>query len=151
MRPIITEEDLAAMRERVSGARSTVPDRSVTVDAGRVDSGARHRNASTTHSPSSPYRSSLERQYADYLHTLMRVGEIQFYQFEPVRLIIGKDCTWQPDFLVMLNDGTLEWHEVKGRRREDAMIKIRVAVKQFHWWKFVLVEHKRGVWEQKEL
>ncbi len=98
-----------------------------------------------------PYRSKLEQSYANYLHVLMLAGDIAFYKFEPLRLILGKDCTLQPDFLVMGTDGTLEFHEVKGYRRDDAMVKLRVAAKTFHWWKFVLVERKRGVWELKEM
>lgn len=99
----------------------------------------------------SPYRSNLEAAYAGYLHGLMLAGDIQFYKFEPLRLILADACTLTPDFLVMQKDGTLEFHEVKGRKREDAMIKLRVAARTFHWWNFILVERRRGFWEQREM
>ena len=97
------------------------------------------------------FRSKLEAAYAGYLHVLMLAGDIQFYKFEPLTLILGADCRLTPDFLVMTKDGTIELHEVKGFRREDAMIKLRVAARTFHWWPLILVERKRGVWEQKEM
>jgi len=73
----------------------------------------------------------LEKCYADYLELLARAEEIVGAEFEPEKLRIGLDhlTTYTPDFRVVRNDGTIEFHEVKGNWEDDARVKIKVAAR----------------------
>lgn len=97
------------------------------------------------------YRSKLEAQYAGHLEALRHVGDVRDHRYEALRLILAKDCTLTPDFLVRTKDGAIEFHETKGFLREDAMIKLRVAARLFPFWKFILVTRKKSVWEYREI
>ena len=56
---------------------------------------------------------ATEQRYAGELQARLMLGEIQRWDFEPERLILGKDCTYQPDFRVISQEGFVEFHEVK--------------------------------------
>lgn len=99
----------------------------------------------------SPYKSKLEASYAQYLDVLKHIGEITFWRYEPFGLKLADRTFYHPDFFLMLPNGHIEIHEVKGFRRDDAMVKLKVAAKQFDWWRFVLVSRVRGVWEMREV
>jgi hypothetical protein len=69
-----------------------------------------------------------EAAYARLLEARRARGEIRawFYQLLTVRL--GHDCRYTADFTVILPDGVLELHEVKGTfTREDAQVKMRAT------------------------
>lgn len=70
-----------------------------------------------------------ERAYADtVLEPLKRAGEIAHYWFEQFTFKLAADLRYTPDFVVMLSDGELECHEIKGEFiREDALIKLKLA------------------------
>ena len=70
--------------------------------------------------------------------------------FEGITLRLGMDCRYTPDFAVLTHAGMLEMHEVKGFRRDDAMVKIRVAAAIFPF-RFVLAEKKAGAWILTEI
>lgn len=72
-----------------------------------------------------------EAAYAARLHVLVLAGEVLQWWFEAVTLKLADDCRLTPDFLVMLANGRLEFHEVKGRWEEDAKIKARLAALHF--------------------
>lgn len=98
-----------------------------------------------------PYRSKLEAAYASYLDTLIRTGEIIRYSYEPIRLNLAPKTTLTPDFLVITQDGAMEFHETKGFARDDAMAKLKIAARLYPWWRFWLVKKKRGIWDLREL
>jgi hypothetical protein len=58
-------------------------------------------------------------------------GEIAWFAFEAVTLKLADDTRYTPDFAVMLTNGTIEMHEVKGFMRDDARVKLRVAARLF--------------------
>jgi len=93
----------------------------------------------------------LEADYAGRLMYGMSVGQIQHFQFEPLRLRLGKDwkTSYTPDFLVVAADGTLELHEVKGHWEDDARVKIKVAAEKYPQFKFVAATRpsKRSEWK----
>lgn len=80
-----------------------------------------------------------EASYSAYLEGLRRSGDIVWFRFEPLKLRIAKATFYEPDFLVMRADGTLEFHEVKGRWEDDARVKIKVAAEAFGIFLFVAV------------
>ena len=103
-----------------------------------------------------------EAAYAQYLEGRKRAGEIVEYLFEPEKLRLADLAFYSPDFFVMLPDGGVEFHEVKGRTtkkrsdgtrvdapwsREDAKLKIRFAAERFWWYRFAIVfPLKAGGW-----
>jgi len=103
-----------------------------------------------------------EAAYAQYLEERKRAGEIVEYLFEPEKLRLADLAFYSPDFFVMLPDGGVEFHEIKGRTtkkrsdgtrvdapwsREDAKLKIRFAAERFWWYRFAIVfPLKAGGW-----
>ena len=96
-----------------------------------------------------------EQAYADLLELRKRAGEIHGYRFEPLKFNLGSACFYTPDFEVVLPDGVLEYHEVKGFWRDDARVKIKAVARQFSDRLFVVVMKKAkkhgGGWEREEI
>lgn len=68
-----------------------------------------------------------EQAYAATLEQRRHVGEIAWFKFEGIKLRLADNTFYSPDFAVMLADGQLEMHEVKGYMQDDANVKIKVA------------------------
>lgn len=97
----------------------------------------------------------MESSYAAHLELLKRAGEIAWYAFEPWKLRLADRTFYSPDFGVMLPDGSIEVHEVKGHWEDDARVKVKVAAEQ-HWmftFKAVKAVRKRdgGGWSVVEV
>lgn len=93
-----------------------------------------------------------EAAHAADLEMRKRIGEIREYLWEPLRLKLAPDCTYEPDFLVLMADNTIEFHEVKGSFiTDDGMVKVRVAAERFPFFKFVLYQYDRRGCKIKEL
>lgn len=104
-------------------------------------------------------RNRIEQAYEDTVLVPRKArGEILGYWFEPIKLRLGKACYYEPDFLVMLSDLSLELHEVKamwGNRvgwQEDARVKFKAAAERYAIFAFVAVagRPKGGVWTWAE-
>ena len=91
----------------------------------------------------------LETDYAGHLSLRLHAGEVLWFKFESIKLRLARNTFYTVDFFVMLTDGTLEAHEVKGFWEEDARVKIKVAAAMFPF-QFVGVkrESKQWVFEQ---
>lgn len=87
-----------------------------------------------------------EAAYASHLNLRKITGEVIWFQFEGMTFKLANDCRYSPDFAVLLTDGTMEMHEIKGtekrvkksgegysvpRFEDDAKAKIEVAAAQF--------------------
>lgn len=68
-----------------------------------------------------------EEAYAAHLALRQRAGEVAWFKFEGLKLRLADNTFYTPDFAVMLTDGALECHEVKGFWHDDARVKIKVA------------------------
>lgn len=94
-----------------------------------------------------------EKKYAEVLEGRQRDGEIVWYAFERLTWKLADDTRYTPDFLVMMADGSMECHEVKGFWRDDAKVKIKVAADLFPF-KFLSVSPRSkkagGGWEVTE-
>lgn len=78
-------------------------------------------------------------------------GRIRWFGFEAVTLKLAENrCRYTPDFCVVMADGRIEFHEVKGFWRDDARVKIKVAARLFPWARFVAVTRKGMGWETEE-
>lgn len=87
-----------------------------------------------------------EAAYGFHLSDLQAKGHIREFKFEAVKLILGNRCSYTPDFMVVRNDGTLEFHEVKGFWRDDARVKIKAAADKFPFV-FVAVKQTKTGWD----
>lgn len=114
-----------------------------------------------------------EAEYAALLELRKRAGgDIEWYVFEAITFKLAADTRYTPDFIVMRHDGTLECHEVKGRKTskvtrlvngvavtvskeiayvtDDSKIKIKLAADKFPF-RFVMVfPGKGGGWNATE-
>ena len=73
----------------------------------------------------------LEADYALHLELRRRAGEIEWFAFDAVKLRLAASTFYAFDFLVMLENGELEAHEVKGHWEDDARVKIKVAASMY--------------------
>lgn len=82
----------------------------------------------------------LEAAYDAHLFVRSVAGEVAWYAFDRIKLRLADRTYYEPDFLVVLADGTIQVHEVKGGFWEDdARVKIKVAAEQFPVWGFMAV------------
>lgn len=68
-----------------------------------------------------------EQAYAATLEQRRHAGEVAWFKFEGIKLRLADNTFYSPDFAVMLADGALEMHEVKGYWLDDARAKIKIA------------------------
>lgn len=90
-----------------------------------------------------------EAAYAKYLSALKEDGEVLWYEFEPMNLKLADKCFYRVDFMVMVQSGQLECHEVKGFWTDDALVKIKTAAAKFPF-RFISVRFVKGKWEVRE-
>jgi len=93
---------------------------------------------------------------AAYERMLELSGEVAWYRFEGVKLRLADNTFYTADFAVMLADGQLEMHEVKGARAifaDDAKVKIKVAAEMYPFRfiaAFPVSKSRGGGWEFDE-
>lgn len=106
------------------------------------------------------YRNKWEEQYAKRLGMLQAAGDVLAWWYESITLKLADDCRYTPDFVVLLSgagealvrrSSLLEFVEVKGFKRDDAIVKFRTAAEQFgHLGAFVMVQRDGGGWKEIE-
>lgn len=72
-----------------------------------------------------------EARYALELEARKRLGEILWYRYEGIKLKLADKTFLTPDFFVLMADGQLEIHEVKGYMEDDANVKIKVCAELY--------------------
>lgn len=82
---------------------------------------------------------NTEAEYGEYLEMRYKAGEIVWYKFEGLKLRLANNTFYTPDYPIMLPDGLIEIHEVKGFWTDDARVKIKVAAAMYPF-KFVAVQ-----------
>ena len=90
-----------------------------------------------------------ESKYGEILKMRMMAGEVAWYRFEGIKLRLADATFYTPDFAVMLADGTMELHEVKGFWQDDARVKIKVAAEMYPF-RFVAVKSIGGRFQVEE-
>lgn len=95
-------------------------------------------------------KNKTEQAYeAEFLRPQLQAGAIAWYKFEGMKLRLADNTFYTPDFAVMLSNGQLEMHEVKGFWQDDARVKIKVAA-DLYPFKFLafskLAKSKGGGW-----
>lgn len=94
-----------------------------------------------------------EAAYGGHLELLKRAGEIQWYRFEGIKLRLADNTFYTPDFAVMVDDGVMELHEVKGFWQDDARAKIKIAADMYPFrFKAFKARAKKhgGGWEEED-
>ncbi len=76
-------------------------------------------------------QNKTEAAYGETLELRRMAGEVVWYKFEGVKLRLADKTFYTPDFAVMLEDGSMEMHEVKGYWEDDARVKIKVASEMY--------------------
>lgn len=74
---------------------------------------------------------ATEAEYARELDVLKSAGDVVWYRFEGLKLRLADNTFYTPDFAVMLSNGELQCHEVKGFWTDDARVKIKVAAEMY--------------------
>jgi len=72
-----------------------------------------------------------EAAYGAHLEARKISGEVVWYKFEGLKFRLADNTFYTPDFAVMLANGELEAHEVKGWMADDANVKIKVAADMY--------------------
>jgi hypothetical protein len=96
-----------------------------------------------------------EARYAsEVLDVRKATGEVAEYWYESVKLRLAEGAWFTVDFFVMLADGRLEAHEVKGFLRESAAVRIKTAAEKYPFLFFMAFKRKKvdgGGWKIKEI
>ena len=128
----------------ITGVRAKLPtSRSSGQVSTPVESGSNLTYRKAKGRPAVPKGNKTEVAYAAHLETLKRAGLVLWYRFEAVKLRLADNTFYTPDFAVMLPDGEIELHEVKGFWRDDARVKIKVAAEMYPF-QFVAVQKAKG-------
>lgn len=94
-----------------------------------------------------------EQAYAATLEQRRHAGEVAWFKFEGIKLRLADNTFYSPDFAVMLVDGQLEMHEVKGYWLDDARAKIKIAA-DLYPMRFIAIQAKPkkegGGWKVEE-
>ena len=93
----------------------------------------------------------LEAAYGMLLEAQKRREEIVDWLYEPISLHLAKGSQYTPDFMVVMNDGEVQFHETKGFMREAAFVRLKVAAAKFWHFRFFLVKSGKGGWSIEEV
>lgn len=97
------------------------------------------------------YESKLEARYADYLTLRQRAGDLHQWWAKPGSIRLGYRHHYEPDFLLQLPDGFIQYHDTKGRMREDSWKAIKMAAHLYPCFLFVVVREERQAWVYTEV
>lgn len=157
----LTEQEFAALVKRrdcdpVERVRSSTDARRTTRESGSSFEAAIQQTGSRRgESASSPYRSKLERAWANYLQGLWMLKAIQLWLYEPISFKLAPGKRYRPDFMVWKSDGAIEFQEVKGRwtkNRRDGMTHLKWAAQLYPMFSWLLVERaKNGGWDETRI
>ncbi len=93
-----------------------------------------------------------EQAYEALLKEWQRLGIVAWFKFEGMKLRLADNTFYTPDFAVMLANGQIEMHEVKGFWQDDARAKIKIAADMYPF-RFVAVRPKAkkdgGGWDKE--
>ena len=73
-------------------------------------------------------------------------GKDFFWMFEAIKLKLADKTYFTPDFVLFFNDKHIEFHEIKGFERDDAIVKFKCAAEKFHRFRFKMVKRIKGEW-----
>lgn len=94
-----------------------------------------------------------EREYLDRVEYWNRLGKIEAYAFEPIRLRVGVgSCFYTPDIVARdVDGGGILITEIKGHRRTAAIVRVKAAALLYPKWRFRIAKKTPMGWEYEEL
>jgi len=87
-----------------------------------------------------------EQAYKNYLETRKISGDVVWYKFEGLKFRLADNTFYTPDFAVMLENGQIELHEVKGYWQDDARVKIKIVADMYPF-QFIAVKKNGKEWQ----
>lgn len=91
-----------------------------------------------------------EKAYLAYLRAL----RYPWIGIQCIKLRLGDNCQYTPDFWVVNANGRMEAHEVKGFMRDDARVKLMAAASMYPMFDFRLIYKQKakdgGGWDISE-
>lgn len=91
------------------------------------------------------FRSKMEANYALYLNFLVKQKQYLKWEYEPDVFIFEKikfgTRSYRPDFKIMNNDNSYEYHEVKGWMTAKSETQIKRMTKYYPEIKLVIIDH----------
>lgn len=94
-------------------------------------------------------QNKTEAAYDAHLKSRLLAGEVAWYKFEGLKFRLADNTFYTPDFAVMLANGQLQCHEVKGFWVDDARVKIKTAA-DIYPLQFIAVKKVKGGWSFEE-
>ena len=91
--------------------------------------------------------SAIEARYCNELALRVRARDIRSYRTQQkYPLLVGdtKVCDHIVDFIVEMNDGTKEVHEVKGKTTKDWVIKKKLFEALYPTMKYIVIRKARN-------
>lgn len=91
-------------------------------------------------------RNKWEQLYSLELEALKRAGDVLQYEYEGLTFRLADGAKYKPDFVVWLPNSTLRLVELKGHRREAAIVRFKVAKEKYPhcgWW---MLRREGGGW-----
>ena len=96
----------------------------------------------------------LNKTERAYLAVLRANGSHLWIGVQNITLKLADDTRLTPDFSYVTKEGRMVFIDVKGFQREDALIKMKVAAREFLWAQFVIVKRESGIfgnWSERVL
>ena len=100
---------------------------------------------------------ATEARFEADLHNRLYIGDIVWYRFEALKLILAPQTSITVDFFVMLKNGELQAIDVKGSPKmitDDARAKMKIAAAIFPWpfyWAYQKAKKDGGGFEIVEV
>jgi hypothetical protein len=88
-----------------------------------------------------------ERGYAWHLDDLKKRGVVKWWRFEALKFRLADRTWYTPDYTVGMADGSMVVVEVKGFRREDALVKFKVARETHPEYRWMMLGKEAGLWK----
>lgn len=92
----------------------------------------------------------LNKTEAAYLKYLRELN-MKWIGIQNITLKLANDTRLTPDFSFIQNSGRFVFVDVKGFQREDALIKMKVAARQFPMFDFLIVKKAGTGWDTRKV
>jgi len=92
-----------------------------------------------------------ELDFASRLEVLRHYGDIKGWGRDLINLRLAYRTFYRPDFFYVDQNDRINFYEIKGFERDDAMVKIKVAASMFPFFDFTLVRRKKGEWHYESV
>lgn len=98
-----------------------------------------------------------EQRFNNYLLGLLHVGQIAWFKFEGIKLMLANNTSLTVDFAVMNSEGVIEMIDVKGAKAmitDDAKAKMKIAAAMYPFvfkYAYPIAEKDGGGWKIEEI